>query len=79
VKGLCRYDAYRVIAAQLEGGTYMVSLCDLAAVERVSVTWSGDGLGVDVQVDVCGDHGQLIGDHDDGFITARPLATAGGR
>jgi len=58
---LCRYDAYVVVTSQLEGGEYSVDVCDAPASHRVIVRRSGDGLTVEVAVEVCTDHERVVG------------------
>jgi len=73
VSGLCRVDAFEVIVAQLEGGSFAVDICDLPATRRITLRRTGDGLAVDVRVDVCDDHGRAITGDDGGFLRARGL------
>ncbi len=59
--GLCRYDAYVVVAAQLDSnGEFSVDVCDDAATHRAIVRRDGDGLTVAVDVDVCLTHDLIL-------------------
>jgi hypothetical protein len=59
--GLCRYDAYVVVAAQLDGGEYAVDVCDEPATHRALVRRAGDGLAVEIDVEVCAEHQHEVG------------------
>lgn len=57
---LCRFDAFEVIAAQLEGGEYSVDVCAVPATSRTVVQRYGDGLTVSVDVEVCDAHERVV-------------------
>jgi hypothetical protein len=58
--GLCRYDAYAVVAAQLDGGDLAADACDQVATYRTILRREGDGLTVEVCVEVCLTHDLLL-------------------
>lgn len=75
--GLCRYDAYETVAAQLTGPDYPASgeVCDDPAVHTAVIRRVGDGLTVEVAVEVCETH-DLVLSSAPGWETSRRIHRA---
>lgn len=75
--GLCRYDAYEAVAEQLTGPDYPASgeACDNPAVHTAVIRRAGDGLVVEVSVEVCETH-DLVLSTAPGWETSRRIRRA---
>lgn len=71
--GLCRYDAYVIIAAQLDGtlggsGEFSVDVCNEPARHVTVIIRAGDGLGVRVDVELCPVHDRELAETAPGYV-----------
>jgi len=77
--GLCRYERYVIVTAQLEGtGEFSVDVCEEPATHRVIVRAAGDGLAVEVDAEVCTRHERVVSDaagHERSIKLRRPVRT----